>query len=63
MVKNISGNKESKPAAATWASLSDYQQGFFYMHHPNRQDNTYHILCYTGHGALAGMRTSSMGPL
>ena len=26
---------EKNPAAATsWATLSDYQQGFFYMHHP-----------------------------
>ena len=31
------------------------------MHHP-RQDNTYHGLYYTSHGALAGMRNSSMGP-
>ena len=28
----------------------------------HRQDNTYHSLCYTGRGALAGMRNSSMGP-
>ena len=28
----------------------------------HRQDNTYHGLCYTSRGALAGMRTSSMGP-
>ena len=27
-----------------------------------RQDNTYHGLCYTSHGALAGTRNSSMGP-
>ena len=27
----------------------------------HRQDNTYHGLCYTSHGALAGMRNSSMG--
>ena len=27
----------------------------------HRQDNTYHSLCYTSRGALAGMRTSSMG--
>ena len=27
----------------------------------HRQDNTYHSLCYTSHGALAGMRNSSMG--
>ena len=25
------------------------------------QDNTYHSLCYTSRGALAGMRDSSMG--
>ena len=28
----------------------------------HRQDNTYHSLCYTCHGALAGTRNSSMGP-
>ena len=27
----------------------------------HRQDNTYHSLCYTSHGALAGTRNSSMG--
>ena len=26
------------------------------------QDSTYHGLCYTSRGALAGMRNSSMGP-
>ena len=26
--------RERTPAAATWATLSNYQQGFFYMHHP-----------------------------
>ena len=26
------------------------------------QDSTYHSLCYTSRGALAGMRNSSMGP-
>ena len=29
----------------------------------HRQDSTYHSLCYTSHGALAGTRNSSMGPL
>ena len=69
-------------------SDSDYQQGFFYMHHPtdrithsslqscvpkttytnlgyassHRQDGIYIGLCYTSHGALVGMRNSSMGP-
>ena len=28
----------------------------------HRQDNTYHDLCYTSRGALAGTRNSSMGP-
>ena len=28
----------------------------------HRQDGTYHGLCYTSRGALAGMRNSSMGP-
>ena len=27
-----------------------------------RQDSTYHSLCYTSRGALAGMKNSSMGP-
>ena len=29
---------------------------------PHRQDNTYHGLCYTSRGALAGTRNNSMGP-
>ena len=28
----------------------------------HRQDNTYHGLCYTSRGGLAGTRNSSMGP-
>ena len=28
----------------------------------HRQDSTYHALCYTSRGALAGTRNSSMGP-
>ena len=28
----------------------------------HRQDSTYHSLCYTTRGALAGTRNSSMGP-
>ena len=28
----------------------------------HRQNNTYHGLCYTSRGALAGTRNSSMGP-
>ena len=29
----------------------------------NKQDSTYHGLCYTSRGALAGTRNSSIGPL
>ena len=29
---------------------------------PHRQDDTYHGLCYTSRGALAGTRNKSMGP-
>ena len=28
----------------------------------HREDNTYHGLCYSSRGALAGTRNSSMGP-
>ena len=28
----------------------------------HRQDNSYHGLCYTSRGTLAGTRNSSMGP-
>ena len=35
----------------------------FFLYAPShRQDSTYHGLCYTSHGALAGTRNSSMGP-
>ena len=34
----------------------------FFLYAPShRQENTYHSLCYTSRGALAGMRNSSMG--
>ena len=29
---------------------------------PHIEDSTYHGLCYTSHGALAGTRNNSMGP-
>ena len=41
-------------------SLSISSKGYFYAP-PHRQDSTYHGLCYTSRGALAGMRNSSMG--
>ena len=35
---------------------------FFLYAQSHRQDCTYHSLCYTSRGALAGTRNSSMGP-
>ena len=42
------------------ARVFNVQQGIFYMHHLHGQDSTYHDLCYTNYGALAGMRNSSV---
>ena len=39
MVKDHS-DSERKPASATWSTLSDQQQGFFYIHHPSRIAHT-----------------------
>ena len=62
MVKDHSDSERGKPAAATWTTLSDYQQGFLLYASSHKQDNTYCGLCYTSRGALAGTRNSSMGP-
>ena len=37
---------------------------FIFLHaSSHEQDSTYHVLCYTRCGALAGMRTSTLAPL
>ena len=33
MVKDLANSEKREPADAKWATLSDQQQGFFYMHH------------------------------
>ena len=38
------------------------RKSYFIYASSHRQDNTYHCLCYTNHGALAEMINSSMGP-
>ena len=43
MVKDHS-HRERKPAPATWATLFDYQQEFFYMHHPT--DRLTHTIAF-----------------
>ena len=51
MVKNHSDSERGNPLPP----LSQYTPF-------HRQDSTYHGLCYTSRGALAGTRKSSMGP-
>ena len=50
-----------KPAAAIGYSYRLAARVLLYAP-SHRQDNTYHGLCYTSRGALAGTRNSSMGP-
>ena len=47
-------DSERKPAAATWATLR--LAGRVLLYAPShRQDSTYHGICYTSRGALAGL--------
>ena len=49
--------------------VKDHYMGYYYrlaatvlyVHNP-RQDSTYHVVCYTSRGTLAGTRNSSMSP-
>ena len=62
MVKDHSDSKRGNPGSHHigysfwWAARVLLYASF------HRQDNTYHSLCYTSRGALAGTRNSSMGP-
>ena len=60
MVKDHSYS-ERKPAAATWATRRLAARVLLYAP-SHRQGSTYHGLCYTSRGGLAGTRNSSMGP-
>ena len=60
MVKDHSDSERGNPLPPHRLLFLISSKGF-YMHHPTQ--NTYHSLCYTSHGALAGTRNSSMGPL
>ena len=55
--------RENKPVATTtWATLFRVAAKYLLYVPSHRQDSTYHSLCYTSCGALAGMRNSLMGP-
>ena len=55
MVKNHSDRKKGNPLLPHGLLFPISSK-----HHP-RQVNTYHSLCYTSHGSLAGTRNSSKG--
>ena len=59
MVKDHSDSEKGNPLLPHGLLFPISSKGSFICH---RQDNTYHGLCYTSSGALAGMRNSSMGP-
>ena len=62
MVKNQSDSERGKILPPYRLLFPISSKGSFYMHHPTDGKNTYHSLCYTSCGALAGKRNSSMGP-
>ena len=61
MVKDHSDSEKGNLLPPHRLLLSINSKGFLYAP-SHRQDNTYHGLCYTSRGALAGTRNSSMGP-
>ena len=59
MVKDHFDSEKGNPLSPHRLLLSIKSKGSFICTIP--QDNTYHGLCYTSRGALAGARNSSMG--
>ena len=60
MVKDHSDSEKGNPLPPHRLLLSIESKGSFICTIPDRQDNTYHGLCYTSRGALAGTRNSSV---
>ena len=61
MVKDHSDSEKGNPLPPHRLLLSINSKGSFLNAPSHRQDNTYHSLCYTSRGALAGTRNISMG--
>ena len=61
MVKDHSDGERGDPLPPHGLLFPISSKGLYASSH--RQDNTYHDLCYTSRGALAGTRNSSMGPI
>ena len=60
IVKNHSDSEMGNPLSPHELLFPNSSKLLYASSH--RQDNTYHCLCYTSRGALAGTRNSSMGP-
>ena len=60
MVKDNSDSEKGNLLSPHRLLLSINSKVFLYAP-SHRQDNSYHGLCYTSRGALAGTRNSSMG--
>ena len=61
MVKDHSDSERGNPLPPHGLLFTFNSKGSFICT-IHRQDSTYHSLCYTSRGALAGTRNSSMGP-
>ena len=61
MVKDHSDSERGNPLPPHGLLFPISSKVSFICIIPPRQDNTYHGLCYTSRGALAGTRNSSMG--
>ena len=61
MVKDHSDSEKGNPLPPHRLLFPISSKGYLYAP-SHRQDSTYHSLCYTSRGALAGTRNSSMAP-
>ena len=61
MVKDHSDTERGNPLPPHGLLFPNSSKGSFICIIP-QTGNTYHSLCYTSRGALAGTRNSSMGP-
>ena len=61
MIEDYSDSERGNPPQPHGLLFPINSKGSLYAS-SHRQDSTYHGLCYTSRGALAGTRNSSMGP-
>ena len=61
MVKDHSDSEKGNPLPPHRLLFPINSKGYFIYTPSHRQDSTYHGLCYTSRGALAGTRNGSVG--